>query len=190
VSILQIQSQNRDFLIRLLLLTLLTLSVASCARFSKVEYAKHVFALDEENELVISTFPSWFPETQTHIPFIFKSSEAPQSVYFQFYVRETGTVAGPNSNIESILVRNFSYEFPGQKPVVLMKDYTEGFWQQGRQAYDSEHLEPVLCYEGWYVLVKYDLILNGEVFRGEHKLPAQRVIKTYPAYLRCTPVEG
>jgi len=180
VSLVQIQSQPRDFLIRLFLLTLLTVSMASCARFSKVEYAKHVFALDEENELVISTFPSWFPETQTHIPFIFKSSKAPQSVYFQFYVRATGTVAGPNPNIESILVRNFSYEFPGQKPVVLIKDYTEGFWQQGRQAYDSEQLEPVLCYEGWYVLVKYDLLLNGEVFQGEHKLPAQRVMSTYP----------
>ncbi|MCL7943950.1 hypothetical protein [Marinobacter sp. ATCH36] len=180
MSILQMRAQYRGFLIRLALLTLLAVSVTSCARFSKYEYAEHVFALDEENELVISTFSSWFPETQTHIPFIFRSYKAPQSVYFQFYVRATGTVAGPNPNIESILVRNFSYEFPGQEPMVLMKAFTEGFWQQGQQAYDSEQLEPVLCYEGWYVLIKYDLILNGEVFQGEHKLPAQRVVKTYP----------
>jgi len=180
VSLVQIQSQNTDLLIRLFLLTLLAVSMTSCARFSKFEYAEHVFALDEENELVISTFPSWFPETQTHIPFIFKSSQAPQSVYFQFYVRATGTVAGPNPNIESIIVRNFSYEFPGQKPVVLIKDYKEGFWQQGQQAYDSEQLEPVLCYKGWLVLVKYVLVLNGEIFQGEQELPAQRVVKTYP----------
>lgn len=177
---MQIQSQNSDFLIRLLLLTLLAVSASGCARFAKFEYAEHVFSLDEENELVISTFPSWFPETQTHIPFIFKSSKAPQSVYFQFYVRATGTVAGPNPNIESIFVRNFSYEFPGQKPVVLIKDYAEGFWQQGRKAYKSEQLEPVNCFEGWYVLVKYDLVLNGEVFQGEQELPAQRVTSTYP----------
>lgn len=57
---------------------------------------------------------------------------------------------------------------------------SEGFWQQGRQAYDSKQLEPVLCYEAWYVLVKYDLILNGQVFQGEHELPAQKVMNTYP----------
>jgi hypothetical protein len=111
---------------------------------------------------------------------LFKSLHAPQSVYFQFFVRATGTTAGRNPNIESILVRNFSYEFPGQTPVVLIENYSDGFWQQGRADYDSEKVEPVPCFDGWYVKVKFDLILNGTAFKGEQILYAQEVSRMYP----------
>jgi len=182
MSFVQVPLEPRKFLIRFFLLTLIAASTASCARFIKCEYGRQVIALDEDNELVISTFPSWFPETQTHIPFIFRSRKSPQSVYFQFFVRATGTVAGQNPNIETILVKNFSYEFPGQEPVILIEDYAGGFWQQGREAYNSKKLEPVRCFEGWYVLVRYDLTLNGKEFRGEQKLFAQEVTQTYPLF--------
>ena len=161
-------------------MALITIFSSGCAKFSKYEYDSHVFPLGEYNELVISTFPSWFPKTQSHIPFLFKILHAPQSVYFQFFVRATGTTAGRNPNIESILVRNFSYEFPGQTPVALIEDYSDGFWQQGQPDYDSEKLEPVPCVDGWYVLVKFDLKLNGIAFKGEHILYAQEVSKMYP----------
>ena len=155
-------------------------SIAGCARFVKYEYESHVFPLDDENELVVSTFPSWFPATKNHIPFLYKNLHAPQSVNFEFFVRATGTTAGRNPNIESILVRNFSYEFPGQAPVVLLSDYTTGFWQQGQQHFDSESLEPVPCVDGWYVRVKFDLVLNGVVHRGEKDLYAQEVSTMTP----------
>ena len=171
---------NRICLIKLLLMALIIASSAGCAKFTKYEYDSQVFSLDEENELVISTFPSGFPKTQSRVPFLFKSSHAPQSVYFQFFVRATGTTAGRNPNIESILVRNFSYEFPGQTPVVLIKDYSDNFRQQGQSAYDSKESEPVNCHEGWYVRVKFDLILNGDAFEGEHLLYAREVSKVYP----------
>ena len=166
--------------IKLTLMALIIASSAGCAKLTNYEYDSQVFFLDKENELVISTFPSGFPITQSRVPFLFKRSHAPQSVYFQFFVRATGTTAGRNPNIESILVRNFSYEFPGQPPVVLIKDYSDNFWQQGRSAYDSNESEPVKCHEGWYVRVKFDLILNGEAFEGEHILYAREVSKVYP----------
>lgn len=159
---------------------LIIASSAGCAKFTKYEYDSHIFPLDEGNELVISTLPSWFPKTQSRIPFLYKNSHAPQSVYFQFFVRATGTTAGRNPNIESIFVRNFSYEFPGQTPVVLIEDYTKGFWQQGQTDYDSKKLEPVPCVVGWYVRVKFDLILNGIAFKGEQILYAREVSKVHP----------
>lgn len=155
-------------------------SSTGCAKFTKYKYESHVFPIDEENELVISTFPSWFPKIKSRIPFLYKNSHAPQAVYFQFFVRAVGTTAGRNPNIESILVRKFSYEFPGQTPVVLIEDYSEGFWQQGQADYNSNKLEPVPCVDGWYVLVKFDLVLNGETFKGEHILYAQEVSRMYP----------
>jgi hypothetical protein len=180
---MRIKPINRICLIKLSLMALIIASSAGCAKFTKYEYDSHVFPLDEENEVVISTFPSWFPKIKRRIPFLFKSSQAPQSVYFQFFVRATGTTAGRNPNIESILVRNFSYEFPGQTPVVLIEDYSDGFWQQGQHDYDSKNSEPVPCVDGWYVLVKFDLILNGKAFKGEHILYAREVSKVYPLIL-------
>lgn len=162
------------------LIAAIVTSATGCAKFTKYEYESHVFALDEKNELVISTFPSWFPRFKDSIPFLYRHKEAPQSVYFQLYVRATGTSAGRNPNIESILIQNFSYEFPGQAPVVLISGYSGGFWQQGRPGYDSENADPVPCVDGWNVRVKFDLILNGTDFRGEHVLHAREVSRVYP----------
>lgn len=171
---------NRISLLRRFTIALIIVFSTGCAKFTKYEYESHVFPLDEENELVISTFPSWFPKTKGHIPFLFKSSYAPQSVYFQFFVRATGTTAGRNPNIESINVRRFSYEFPGQNAIVLVENYSDGFWQQGQADFDSKDLEPVPCVDGWYVRVKYDLILNRTVFNGEQILYAKEKSKVYP----------
>ncbi len=177
---MQIKLSNPICFIKLFLTAVIIVSSAGCATFTKYEYDSHVFRLGEENELVISTFPSWFPRVKSRIPFLFKNSHAPQSVYFQFFVRAAGTTAGRNPNIESILVRNFSYEFPGQTPVVLIEGYSDGFWQQGQADYDSTKLEPVPCFEGWHVRVKFDLVLNGTAFEGEHILYAREVSKVYP----------
>jgi hypothetical protein len=171
---------NPFFLTKLFLIAVIIVSSTSCGKFTKYEYNSHVFPLDDGNELVISTFPSWFPKIKSQVPFLYKNSHAPQSVYFQFFVREKGATAGRNPNIESILVRNFSYEFPGQTTVVLIKDYSGGFWQQGQPDYDSENLEPVPCVDGWHILVKFDLVLNGRAFKGEHMLYAREVSKVYP----------
>ena len=64
--------------------------------------------------------------------------------------------------------------------MVLIEDYSDGFWQQGQPDYDSEKLEPVPCVEGGYVRVKFDLILNGIAFKGERTLYAQEVSKIFP----------
>lgn len=179
-GMMRIKLCNPISLIKYFLMVVIIASSTGCAKFTKYEYDSHVFPLDEKNELVISTFPSWFPKTKNRIPFLFKSSHAPQSVYFQFFVRATGTTAGRNPNINSILVRNFSYEFPGQTPVVLIEDYSEGFWQQGQVDYNSKKLEPVPCVDGWHVIVKFGLVLNGKAFKGEHILCAREVSKVYP----------
>ena len=179
-GMMRIKLGSPIFPIKLFLIAVIIASFTGCGKFTKYEYDSHVFPLDDGNELVISTFPSWFPKIKSQIPFLYKNSHAPQSVYFQFFVREKGVTAGRNPNIESILVRNFSYEFPGQASVVLIKDYSAGFWQQGQTHYDSENLAPVPCVDGWHVLVKFDLVLNGRAFKGEHMLYAREVSKVYP----------
>jgi hypothetical protein len=175
-----INSTNRLRLIYTIIIALIAVLSGGCAKFIRYEYTSHVFPLDGKSELVVSTFSSGYPETQEHVPFLFKSLQAPQSVYFEFFVRAVGTSGGRNPNIESIHVKNFSYEFPGQLPVTLLKDYSEGFWQQGRRDYGSDQLEPVPCFQGWYLRVKFDLVLNGKAFKGEHVLHARELSRRYP----------
>lgn len=106
-------------------------------------------------------------------------------MHFQFYVKAKGATAGRNPNIESILVRNFSYEFPDQAPVVLISDYSSGFWQQGQPEDNPKGSEPVPCVEGWKVRVTFDLILNGKNFAGEQMPNARKVSTVYPLILEA-----
>jgi len=118
---------------------------SGCAELTQCEYHSHVFILADDKELVISSFPSWLPQTKSQIPFLYKSLCAPKSVCSQFFMRPIGSTAGHNPNTESILVRDFSYKFPGQKPVVLIEDDSGVFWQQGQPDFISEKLKPVPC---------------------------------------------
>jgi hypothetical protein len=129
---------------------------------------------------VISTFPAAFAQTRRHIPFLFKSLHSPPTVNLQFFVRATGTTAGRNPHIDSILVRDFSYEFPGQEPVRLIENYPGGFWQQGHSEYQSDTLGSVPCFEGWYIKARFDLMLNGRSFTGEDTLFARERTRRYP----------
>ncbi|MFN0097309.1 MAG: hypothetical protein ACKVS7_01435 [Gemmatimonadaceae bacterium] len=132
---------------------------------------------------MISTFPSAFAQVRRHVPFLFKSLHSPPSVNIEFFVRATGTTAGRNPHIYSILVRSFSYEFVGQPPVRLIENYPGGFWQQGQSQYESGNLEPVPCFEGWYIQARFDLMLNGSSFTGEDTLYARERTRRYPLVL-------
>lgn len=154
-------------------------SVAGCAQHTRCEYAPQVVTLDSLNEVVFSTFPSGFARVTRHVPFVFKRLESPPSVNLQMFVRARGTTAGRNPHIDSILVRRLSYEFPGQTPVPLVQNYADGFWQQGQSEYQSEHVAPIQCVEGWYIRVRFDLTLNGNVLTGEDTLFARERTRRY-----------
>jgi len=95
-------------------------------------------------------------------------------------MRPIGSTAGHNPNTESILVRDFSYKFPGQKPVVLIEDDSGVFWQQGQPDFISEKLKPVPCVDDWSIRLKFNLVLNGITFKLEHIVYAQQVSEMYP----------
>ena len=167
----------------MLVVALASISASACVQYTKCEYARQVVALDAQNELVISTFPSGYPQIRRRIPFLLKSLHAPESVKVQFFVRARGTDGGRNPNIDSITVRSFSYAFPGQAPVLLMENHSSGFWQQGQSEDGAEAVEPVPCFEGWYIQTHFDLMLNGQTFEGEHTLVAHERSRVYPMLL-------
>ena len=68
------------------------------------------------------------------------------------------------------MIHSFSYEFPGQEPVVLMTNYDQNFWMQGSPEYNPDLEPPVPVDEAWYLDLKIDLTVNGERYRIEERV--------------------
>jgi len=67
---------------RLIVALMIIALSTGCVDHTVYSYQSHVFPLDNGNEIVVSTFPSWFPETRAHIPFLYKRTQSPRGVYF------------------------------------------------------------------------------------------------------------
>ncbi len=136
--------------------------LAGCVDFRERTYAPIEVVLDQRNVLRISTYPSWFPSETSDIPFLKKTVRTPESVYFQVYVRDAKTRAGPNPNIQSIKINSFSYQVPGRAPVVLIENYDDYFWMQDNSGDNNAQTTPVPWVQGQRMTVAVSLVLNGK----------------------------
>ncbi|NVJ61118.1 MAG: hypothetical protein HWE27_12055 [Gammaproteobacteria bacterium] len=143
-----------------------------CVKVTINEYEPLVINLDGKSELAISTYPSGFARTTSSIPFLYKTIESPNSVYFQVFVREAGKKAGKNPNINTITIRSFSYRFPADDFTELLKDYSNNFWMQGNSQYNSSISSPIPYDDHWYLYIKIDLTINGKDYLVEETLKA------------------
>lgn len=150
----------------------LVLFTQGCMDATICEYQPLTRTLDGKNALHISTYPSGFPRETASIPFLYKALRTPESVYFQVFVRDAGKKAGPNPHIESIHIRSFTYQFPGQDPVNLISDYDHYFWMQGSPKYNPDGSAPVPFDEHWYLRLRIDLSVNGEDYLIDEQVHA------------------
>jgi hypothetical protein len=151
---------------------LVCLALQGCTDTTVQFYGPVTLPVDEGNELHISTYPAGFPDQEAHIPFLYRRLRTPDQVYFQLFVREKGKEAGPNPNIESIMIRSFSYHFPGQEPTELIADYDSNFWMQGQPNYDPGDSKPIPFDEHWYLQVKVDMNVNGVDYKFDQRIDA------------------
>lgn len=133
-----------------------------CIDSTILEYQPLTRSLDGKSELHISTYPAGFSRETLSIPFLYKALRTPESVYFQVFVRPVDKKTGPNPNIETIRIRSFTYQFPGQSPVELISDYNDYFWMQGSPEYNPGGSSPVPFDENWYMQLRIDLTVNGQ----------------------------
>lgn len=148
------------------------LLLQGCMDATVLEYQPLTRSLDGKSELHISTYPAGFPRETSSIPFLYKALRTPESVYFQVFVRAVDKKAGPNPNIESIRIRSFTYQFPGQNPVELISDYNGYFWMQGSPKYNPGGSSPVPYDENWYLQLRIDLTVNGHNYFFDEKVQA------------------
>ena len=154
-----------------------------CMNATILEYQPLTRSLDGQSELHISTYPAGFPRETSSVPFLYKKLRTPESVYFQVFVRAADKKAGPNPHVESIRIRSFSYQFPGQGPVELLSDYDGHFWMQGNPAYDPGEHVPVPCLENGFLQLKIDLVVNGQNYRFDEQVKAAARRNSLPLLL-------
>jgi hypothetical protein len=148
--------------VRLAAALVLGVLLGGCVDIRNREYAPVTVALDDRNELHISTYPSWFARETTNVPFLKKTLRTPDSVYFQVFVRDAKKKAGPNPHIDSILIKSFSYEIAGRAPVVLIENYDAYFWMQDNSNHNKGKPTPVPWVEGQPLTIAISLVLNGK----------------------------
>jgi len=150
----------------------LGLLVQGCMDAKILEYQSLTRSLDGKSELHISTYPAGFPRETSSIPFLYKALRTPESVYFQVFVRAVDKKAGPNPHIESIRIRSFTYQFPGQDPVRLISDFDGYFWMQGSPKYNPGERVPVPYNENWFLQLRIDMTVNGQDYLFDEQVQA------------------
>jgi hypothetical protein len=146
--------------------------LGGCVDIHKREYAPITVALDDRNELHISTYPSWFPSETSEIPFLKKTVRTPESVYFQVFVRDAEKKAGPNPHVETILIKSFSYQLAGRAPVVLIENHDAYFWMQNNPNDNKGDQAPVPWVKGQPLTIAISLVLNGRTHELKTEMQA------------------
>jgi hypothetical protein len=136
--------------------------LGGCVDIHRREYAPVTVALDDRNELHISTYASSFPSETSDIPFLKKTVRTPESVYFQVFVRDAEKKAGPNPHVDTILIKSFSYQLAGRAPVVLIENYDRNFWMQDQPNDNPNERTPVPWVKGQPLTIAISLVLNGK----------------------------
>ena len=138
------------------------LLLTGCIDRQILEYEPVVLDLDGKSELHISTYPAGFPRKISGIPFLYKTTRTPESVFFQVFVRDIQKKVGPNTNVESILIHSFSYRIDNDAPVVLISQYDGHFWMQEQHADNDDERKPVPWVSGKPLAIDISLTLNGK----------------------------
>lgn len=136
--------------------------LSGCVNHSFLQYEPVSLDLDGNNELHISTYPAGYPRTTSSIPFLYKTTRGPESVFFQVFVRDSRKKVGQNTHVESIRIHSFSYRIDNEAPVVLIADYGDYFWMQDQPNYNKGERKPVPWVSGKPIAIDISLTVNGK----------------------------
>lgn len=146
--------------------------LTGCARVQTSEYAEWVAPLDPENELSVSTFPAWYPDTERVVPG-FKKLTTDQYLALQFHVREKGKKFGQSPYVESIQIHSFAYHLDDSREKVLVENQSKNFWMQQIDGYGDREKNAIPYRENSVLHIFMDMTLNGTRHRLKGSMPAK-----------------
>jgi hypothetical protein len=163
--------KTNQFAIAMILLGLVCF-FTGCAQIQTSEYAEWVAPLDPENELSVSTFPAWYPDSERVVPG-FKKLTTDRYLALQFHVREKGKKFGGNPYVESIQIHSFAYRLDDSPEKVLVENQSKNFWMQQIDGYPDREKNGIPYRENSVLHVTMDMTLNGTRHQLKGSMPAR-----------------
>lgn len=146
--------------------------LTGCARIQTSEYAEWVVPLDPKNELSVSTFPAWYPDSERVVPG-FKKLTTDAYLALQFHVREKGKKFGQSPYVASIQIHSFAYHLDDSREKVLVENQNKNFWMQQIDGYVDREKNGIPYRENSVLHVTMDMTLNGTRHRLKGSMPAR-----------------
>jgi hypothetical protein len=146
--------------------------ITGCAQIETSEYAEWVAPLDPNNELSVSTFPAWYPDSERVAPG-FKKLTTDRYLALQFHVREKGKEFGRSPYVKSIQIHSFAYHLDGSPGKVLVENQSKDFWMQQIDGYHDREKNGIPYRENSVLHVNMDMTLNGTRHRLKGSMPAR-----------------
>ena len=146
------------------------ITLSGCSKFTHLKYSSFVRDLDGKSELVISTYPTWYPKRTFHIPFFYENLISPEEVYFQVFVRDPVKKIGQNPHVKSIRIHSFAVQMQNQSKIVLISDYGSNFWMQGQSKDNELDVQPIPYYPDAPLRVDIALTMNGVDYSFKGKM--------------------
>jgi hypothetical protein len=146
--------------------------LTGCAQIQTSEYAEWVAPLDPENELSVSTFPAWYPDSERVAPGFKKLTTDPY-LALQFHVREKGKKFGGSPYVESIQIHSFAYHLDDSPGKVLVENQSKNSWMQQIHGYLDREKNGIPYREHSVLHVTMDMTLNGTRHRLKGSMPAR-----------------
>jgi len=146
--------------------------LTGCAQVQTSEYAEWVAPLDSKNELSVSTYPAWYPDSERVVPGFKKLTTDPY-LALQFHVREKGKKFGRNPYVESIQIHSFAYHLDDSPEKVLVENLSKDFWMQQIDGYLDREKNGIPYREDSILHVTMDMTLNGTRYQLKGSMPAR-----------------
>lgn len=146
--------------------------LTSCAQIRTTEYAEWVAPLDPKNELSVSTFPAWYPDSERVVPGVKKLTTDPY-LALQFHVREKGKKFGQSPYVASIQIHSFACHLDDSPEKVLVENQSKDFWMQQIHGYPDREKNGIPYREHSVLHVSMDMTLNGTRHQLKGSMPAR-----------------
>lgn len=159
------------------------LLLSGCMSSTQLGYQDFIHDLDGQNDLVISTYPAWYPSRKKDVPYTYTHLETHDRVLFQIIIQDKKRSLGPNETIKSAQIKSFSYQLDDGESIELLKNHKGGSWMQTASQYKEVERVAIPYKPGSVLSVKIELSYNGKNYSFEGEMPASEKRKVYPLLL-------
>lgn len=167
----------------LVVVVLCALTGVGCVDVVTFEYEAYVQPLDDDSELVVSTYPAWFPRESVSLAPVYVRLRPDDYVALQFHLRDRNRSADARRRSESVHVQRLAYRLDDGPETAVLTDFRDEFWMQQIGTYRDRTKNGIPYREHSVLRVTAELTMHGKHYSIAGEMPARRRFSRYPIVL-------